>query len=55
MNIKLIGGNGFIGSHVYDTLKNDHDVTIIDIDKSVGKHPYSYCDIVKDADCLADL
>jgi len=55
MNIKLIGGNGFIGSHVYDALKNDHDVTIIDIDKSVGKHPYSYCDIVEDIDRLTDL
>jgi UDP-glucose 4-epimerase len=55
MNIKLIGGNGFIGSHVYDALRNDHDVSIIDIDKSVGKYPYSACDIVKDVDGLADL
>jgi UDP-glucose 4-epimerase len=55
MNIKLIGGNGFIGSYVYDALRNDHDVEIIDIDKSVGKHPYSACDIVEDSDLLADL
>lgn len=55
MNIKLIGGNGFIGSHVYDILKNLHDVTIIDIGKSIGKHQYSYCDIVEDADRLMDL
>ena len=55
MNIKLIGGNGFIGSHVYNTLKNDHDVTIIDIGKSIGGHPYSYCDIVKDVDQLTNL
>jgi UDP-glucose 4-epimerase len=55
MNIKLIGGNGFIGSHVYDVLKNDHDVTIIDIGKSVGNHPYSHCDIVEDPNRLIDL
>ena len=55
MNIKLIGGNGFIGSHVYNSLKNDHDVTIIDIAKSVGNYPYSYCDIVEDFDRLVDL
>lgn len=55
MNIKLIGGNGFIGSHVYDILKNDHNVTVIDIAKSIGNHPYSHCDIVEDANQLIDL
>ena len=55
MNIKLIGGNGFIGSHVYDALKNDHDVTIIDIGKSVGNNPYSHCNIIEDTNELTDL
>ena len=52
MNIKLIGGNGFIGSHVYNVLKKDHDVTVIDIAKSIGNHPYCHCNIVKDIDKL---
>lgn len=55
MNIKLIGGNGFIGSHVYDVLKNDHDVTVIDIGTNIGNHPYCHCDIVEDIDKLNHL
>ena len=30
MNIIIIGGKGFIGSHIANTLKNDHNITIID-------------------------
>jgi UDP-glucose 4-epimerase len=55
MDIKLIGGNGFIGSHVYDALKNDHDVTVIDIGTNIGNHPYCHCDIVEDIDKLNQL
>ena len=30
MNIIIIGGKGFIGSHIANTLKNNHNITIID-------------------------
>ena len=30
MNILIIGGNGFIGSHLVETLKNEHQVTVFD-------------------------
>jgi len=30
LNILIIGGNGFIGSHLVETLKNEHQVTVFD-------------------------
>ncbi len=34
MNIILIGGSGFIGTHLYDILKIDHNVTVFDTKQS---------------------
>lgn len=55
MNIKLIGGNGFIGSRVYHMLKDKHDIGIIDISSSIGGYPYDHCDITAEGDALNKL
>lgn len=52
MNIKLIGGNGFIGSEVYKLLKDKHNVQIIDIASNIGKIDYESCDIVTEKNKL---
>lgn len=55
MNIKLIGGNGFIGSRVFDMLQSKHNTRIIDISESIGKYPYDHCDITVEGDKLSEL
>ena len=55
MNIKLIGGNGFIGSRVFDMLQSKHNTQIIDISSYIGNHPYDHCDITVDGDKLIEL
>ena len=35
MNVLIIGGNGFIGSHLVDSLKNKHNVTVYDKSKNL--------------------
>ena len=55
MNIKLIGGNGFIGSRVFDMLKDNHNTQIIDISSSIGNYPYEHCDITVEEDRLSTL
>jgi UDP-glucose 4-epimerase len=52
MNIKLIGGNGFIGSEVYHFLKRDHNVQIIDIASNIGDLPYESCDVITEKNKL---
>lgn len=55
MNIKLIGGNGFIGSEVYKLLKDQHNVQVIDIASNIGNIEYESCDIITEKnklDCL---
>ena len=55
MNIKLIGGNGFIGSEVYSLLKDKHNVQVIDIASNIGKIDYESCDIITEANKLNHL
>lgn len=40
MNILIFGGNGFIGSHLVDLLKKDHQVSVFDRspNKFIGEH-----------------
>jgi len=56
MNIKLIGGNGFIGSRVYEYLKDkNYNVEIIDVQDSYTKNEYKKCDIVTEPEKLEQL
>jgi len=55
MNIKLIGGNGFIGSEVYNLLKDKHNVQVIDIASNIGKIDYESCDIITETNKLNHL
>lgn len=54
MNIKLIGGCGFIGTEVYTYLKDVHNVEVIDIAPSKKNIPYTFCDIVRNKESLFD-
>jgi UDP-glucose 4-epimerase len=56
MNIKLIGGSGFIGSRVYKYLKQkDYNVEVIDICDSSSSVGYTNCDITTELDKLIQL
>jgi UDP-glucose 4-epimerase len=56
MNIKLIGGSGFIGSCVYKYLKQkNHDIEVIDIQDSHNKHGFTSCNIITEQDKLLHL
>jgi UDP-glucose 4-epimerase len=56
MNIKLIGGSGFIGSRVYEYLKQkNYNIEVIDISDSHNNNGYIYCDIVTEPDKLNQL
>lgn len=56
MNIKLIGGSGFIGSRVYEYLKQkNHDIEVIDIRDSYNKHGFTSCNIITEQEKLLHL
>lgn len=45
MNILIIGGAGFIGSHLAEHFISRHNVTVLD-DLSTGKHQSVSCDAI---------
>ena len=55
MKIKLIGGSGFIGHNVYNCLKDEHDVQVIDIKNDKNVREFTYCDIVEEKDKIINL
>ena len=54
MNILILGGDGFIGSHLANFLRHEHNVTIVDKEdlrsSRLGFYPdqYIYCDLSVD-------
>jgi len=55
MKIKIVGGSGFIGSNLYNIIKDNHDVEVIDIKNDKGIESFAYCDVVHDRDLLIKL
>lgn len=55
MKIKLIGGSGFIGSNVYNYLKENNEVQIVDIKNDENNKEFIYCDIVLERDRIIEI
>jgi nucleoside-diphosphate-sugar epimerase len=55
MRITVIGGTGFIGSHVVARLAEQHEVTVVHRGKHAGALPSSVHHIIGDRDNLAGL
>ena len=55
MKIKLIGGSGFIGFNVYNYLREDYEVQVVDIKNDKNIKEFIYCDIVSEQDRIIDI
>lgn len=55
MKIKIVGGSGFIGSNLYNIIKDSYNVEVIDIKNDKNIEKFVYCDVVRDRDLLIKL